>query len=75
MVGRDVWLTELLALLSPELLDSTLILFVILIVKIDLDQARKREKHLLTIVWLNLEQLIEGRMALKIRNRMVLLLA
>lgn len=75
MVGRDVWLTELLALLSPELLDSTLILFVILIVKINLDQARKREKHLLTIVWLNLEQLIEGRMALKIRNRMVLLLA
>lgn len=75
MVGRDVWLKELLALLSPELLDSTLILFVILIVKINLDQARKREKHLLTIVWLNLEQLIEGRMALKIRNRMVLLLA
>lgn len=75
MVGRDVWLTELLALLSPELLDSTLILFVILIVKINLDQARKREKHLLTIVWLNLEQLIEVRMALKIRNRMVLLLA
>lgn len=74
MVRKDMWLTELLALLSPELLDSTLTLFDILILKNILDQARKTEKPLLTIVWLNLEQLIEGRMALKIRNRVVLFL-
>lgn len=54
-----------------ELLDSTLILYDVLIVKNILDQGRQREKLLLTIVWLDLEQLIEGRMALRIRNRMV----
>lgn len=64
---------EMLTLLSPELLDSTLILFDILIIKNILDQGRQRENHL-TIVWLDLEQLIEGRMVLKIRNRMVLFL-
>lgn len=64
---------EMLTLLSPELLDSTLILFDISIIKNILDQGRQRENHL-TIVWLDLEQLIEGRMVLKIRNRMVLFL-
>lgn len=52
---------ELLTFLSPQLLDSTLILFDILIIKNILDQGRQTEKYLLSIVWLDLEQLIEGR--------------
>lgn len=43
--------------------------FVILILRSILDQTRKREKHLLNIVWL--EWLTEAKMAFKIRNRMV----
>lgn len=74
MVREDARLTELLALLPPAMLDSTLTLCVILILKSILEIATKRGKHLLTVVWLNLEQLIEGGVALKIRNRMVLFL-
>lgn len=41
---------ELLTFLSPELLESTLMLFDVLIVKNILDQGGQRENHLLTIV-------------------------